>query len=225
MLIASSIQARSNVFITARERGKKVPALCREGHNRWVNFGREFLTRVVRPAADWSHYSPDVVKFMGFGIGGEFQTITITGDLATHYPGQASFADDDITVSMLERPIKVSGTAGVGSSPGVWLQPIIVDGDTPSTIGSPATTIEFMALFNDSGELDLSGAYTNIPLSEIGLFDSSEVASLQSDAVYNYSASPAYIGASRQSLLAYHPFSPVTKTPSISLEVRWQLQF
>lgn len=232
MLFKDTIECRSNVFITARERGKVVPSLCREGHNRWVNGGRVFLPRAVAPAADWSHLSTDVVKYMAFGIGGELQTATIPttpGSLGYDYPGQTTFTDDDIEVTTLERPIKVTGTAGRGSASGAWLQAIQVNYSTPPTtpafIGTPATTIEFMCLFNDSGDLDLNGSYTSIPLSEIGMFLSSQTVTLASDVVYDYGSSPAYIGASRQSLIAYHTFSPITKTPSISLEVRWQLQF
>jgi len=228
MLIRDTIECRSNVFITARERGKKVPSLCRNGHNRWVNHGREYLARAVTPKADWTHLSNDVVKYMGFGIGGELQTATIPttpGSLGYDYPGQTTFSDDDISVSVLERPLKVSGTAGRGAASGTWLQPIVVNSDTPAFIGTPSSTVEFMCLFNDSGELDLNGTYTNIPLSEIGMFLSAEAATLASDVVYDYGSGPAYIGASRQLLIAYHTFSPITKTPSISLEVRWQYQF
>lgn len=228
MLFKDGIECRSNVFITARERGKKVPGLCRDGHNQWVNGGRLFAARAVTPQAAWAHLSTDVVKFMGFGIGGELQTATIPttpGSLGYDYPGQVSFTDDDIAVSTLERPIKVSGTPGRGSASGTWLQTIVLDNTTPAFLGDPASTVEYMCLFNDAGELDLGGTYTNIPLSEIGLYTSAAAATLASDVVYDYNSSPAYIGASRQLLIAYHTFSPITKTPSISLEVRWQLQF
>jgi hypothetical protein len=220
------LQCIANVQIVGRERGKKVPSACREGHNRWVNFGREYLAHVITPNASWEHLNNAVVKYMGFGVGGADQTASVTGDLAAHYPGQATFVDNDLTVAYLERPIKVTGTPGVGTSAGVWLKEITVDGSTtPSFIGNPATTVEFVTTFGAT-DLHLGGAYTNIPLSEIGLYLSSSAASLVSNQVYDYGSSPAYINiTTRQRLLAYFPFAPITKTPAIALEARWQLQF
>ena len=50
-MFTDRIQAKSNMFITAYERGKKVPSMCRESHNIWVDLGREFLPRVISPAS------------------------------------------------------------------------------------------------------------------------------------------------------------------------------
>lgn len=220
------LECIANVQITGRERGKKVPSACREGHNRWVNFGREYLARVVTPDISWGHVDDSVIRSMAFGMGGADQTTTVTGDLATHYPGQATFTDNDFTVVYLERPIKVTGTAGVGTSPGVWLKDITVDGSTtPSFSGVPASTVEFVATFSDT-DLHLGGAYTSIPLSEVGLYLSTQTASLLSNQVYDYASPPSYINnTTRQKLVAYFPFATITKTPAVALEVRWQLQF
>jgi hypothetical protein len=232
MLLSDTIGATSNVFITARERGKKVPGLCRHGHNQWVFPGREFLAWAIKPNRDgsWTHDDNRVVKYTGFGIGGELQTATIPtglGTLGYDYPGQQTFSDEDNTVHCLERPIKVSGTPGRGAAVGTWLQPCVISIDTPSLFGDSVSSvgIEFMWLFNDTGDLDLAGTYTNIPLSEIAMFTSAQVATRTADQVYDYSSPPAYITNSRQQAIAYHTFSPITKTPSISLEVRWQLKF
>jgi len=222
MFLRSNIEIKSNVFITFRERGKKVNSF--EGHNRWVNLGREYIPRAMTPTAEWGHLEPAVIKYMGFGIGGQYQTADTSGALDTDYPGQKTFDHDDLTVVYLERPVKVTGTAGIGTSPGVWMNPIIVNGSTPAFIGTPASTVEYMALFSET-DLYLSGAYSSVPLSEIGLFLSTQTASLVSNQVYDYGASPAYINTStRQKLVAYFPFSPIQKTSLISVEVRWQLQ-
>jgi len=224
-MFTSEMHCKANVSIVARERGKKVTSACRDGHNRWVNFGREYLAHVVAPTVSWEHLEPAVVKYMGFGIGGKFQTATIAGSLATDYPGQHVFDPNDLTVVTLERPVKVSGVAGVGTSAGTWMNTVTVDSGKPAFIGSPASTVEFLTLFSNV-DLHLGGSYTSLPLSEVGMFLSTQTAALFSNQVYDYGSSPSYINnATRQKLVAYFPFSPITKTPSISLEVRWALKF
>jgi len=224
------MDAKVNVKITARERGKRVPQLCREGHNIWVNQGRQYLAEVISPsdgtfAAHFNDSTVRVVRYMGFGIGGDAQGIDIAGTYATldtHYPGQNIFDDDTVTVPYLERPVKVSGAAGVGASAGVWMNSVTAP---PTFSGSPITKVEFDTLF-DSNALHLSGAYPSVPISEIGLFLSSEQASRTSEEVYDYITGPAYINTStRPKLIAYNTFDTITKTVSVALEVHWEVQF
>jgi hypothetical protein len=224
------IDPRVNVRIIARERGKKVPSLCREGHNIWVNQGRQYLAEVISPlnGSFAAHYNDSPVRFvryMGLGIGGDSQVLDLSvtyPTLDTDYPGQETFSDEDITVPYLERPVKVSGTAGVGSSPGVWMNSVTAP---PTFSGSPVTTVEFDALF-DNNDINLSGDYPSVPLTEIGLFLSSEEPSRTSEEVYDYLTAPAYINAStRQKLIAYNTFDAITKTVSVALEVHWEIQF
>lgn len=211
--------------------GKLVRSLCREGHNIWVNQGRQYLAEVISPlnALFDTHYAEGsgirVVKYMAVGIGGDSQAIDVAGTyptLDTHYPGQQIFSDSDITVPYLERPVKVSGTAGVGPSAGVWLSTVTAP---PTFSGSPITKVEFVTTF-DTSDLHLSGAYPAVPLSEIGLLLSTETENRDSDEVYDYGSPPDYINASgRQKLIAYNTFSTITKTSSVSLEVHWEIQF
>jgi hypothetical protein len=219
------VQAKVNVKIVARERGKIVAR--REGHNIWVNFGREYLAKTISPS-DGTYttaVNPAVVRYMGLGIGGDAQAIDIAGTfptLDTHYPGQNIFDDTVITTATLERPVKVSGTAGVGASAGVWMNSVTAP---PTFGGAPITKVEFDTLFTNN-DIQLSGAYPSVPLSEIGLFLSSEVASRTSEEVYDYGSPPAFINAStRQKLLAYNTFDPISKTVSVSLEIHWEIQF
>lgn len=221
------IDAKVNVRITARERGKRVPQLCREGHNIWVNQGRQYLAEVISPlnGSFAAHYNDSPVRFvryMGLGIGGDSQTATIPAAFDTDYPGQNIYDDETITVAYLERPVKVSGTAGVGSSAGVWMNSVTAP---PTFSGSPVTKVEFDTLF-DTADLHLSGAYPSVPVSEIGLFLSSEEPSRTSEEVYDYLTAPAYINAStRQKLIAYNTFDTITKTVSVALEVHWEISF
>ena len=220
------IQVKTNLYITARERGKKVPNLCRSVHNVWVNLGREFLPRAISPL-DGTYTTPvtdALVQYIGLGIGGNRQLIdiaTVYPTLDAHYPGLNVYDETLLTTEYLERPIKVTGTAGVGSSPGVWMSQVTAP---PTFTGTPPTTVEFDTLFEDT-DFHLSASYPSVPLSEIGLFLSSQVASLTSEQVYDYGASPYINTATRPVLIAYNTFNTISKTSSVSFEIRWKLQF
>jgi hypothetical protein len=229
-MFKDAIEVISNLKIIGRVSGKKVPSLCREGHNIWVNLGRQFLPEVISPldGSFNAHYNDSpvrVVRYMGVGIGGEAQTATITGDLATHYPGQNTYDDEDLgslSLAYLERPVKVTGTAGVGTAPGVWMNNVAAP---PTFSGTPIHKVEFEALFLET-DLHLSGAYPSVPLSEVALMLSDQVASRTSEEVYDYVTPPAYINTgTRQRCVAYHDFTTLTKTASVTLEIHWELQF
>jgi hypothetical protein len=224
MNFKEGIQLKSNVFIIARERGKKVPGLCRDSHNVWVNLGREYLADVISPLAGFTgHVNDYFVRFMALGIGGDSQRVdiaTLYPTLDSHYPGQNIFDDTLITVAYLERPVKVTGTAGTGAAAGVWMSDVSAPPTKPV-----ATTVEFDVLFSES-DLHLSGSYPAVPLSEIGLMLSNETASRPSNEVYDYGSPPDYINAAtRQQVVAYNTFETLIKTSSVSLELHWQIQF
>lgn len=224
MLFKEKIRFKSNVFIIARERGKKVPALCRDSHNVWVNLGREYLADVISPLGGFTgHVNDYFVRYIALGIGGDSQRVIIASlypTLDAHYPGQNIFSDLVTTVPYLERPVKVTGTAGTGAAPGVWMNDVAAPPSKPI-----ATTVEFSSLFSVT-DLHLGGAYPAVPLSEVGLMLSGESASRLSNEVYDYGSAPDYINtATRQKLVAYNTFDTLIKTPSVSLEIRWQIQF
>jgi len=223
------IQAKSNVHIVARERGKKVPNLCRDSHNVYVNFGRQYLAEVISPsdATFTAHYNDApvrVVRYIGLGIGGDSQLINIAGTYPTlnaHYPGLQVQDDTVLTTQFLERPVKVTGTAGVGASAGNWLSAVTAP---PTFSGSPISKVSFDTLFTNS-DVQLSGAYPSVPLSEVGLYLSNAVASRTSEEVYDYGASPYINISTRQQLIAYNTFDTLSKTASIALEIHWEIQF
>ena len=134
MRFSEDIQVRSNVFITARERGKIVA--CREGHNIFLDFGREWLSKLIAYAS----FSPDVpesderIRYMGFGIGGTRQiapSFADTPPLDDYGPvGGFSQTDVDPTVTRLERPVRVSGGSGSATLPGdAWIGRLKVELD------------------------------------------------------------------------------------------------
>lgn len=220
-----------NVEIIVRERGKRVMKHCRHEHNIWVDLGREYLARVVAPnSALNDHYNEpprEFIKYMGVGIGGASQTHPsayidpMKSDYppadASGQPGQPGnqFTDDDLTVTTLERPVKVY----LDSDPNTWMAPVA----TPVTFLNSSKTVRFDHLFEPP---DINNArippYTIVPLSEVGLFLATE----DPDAgnVYDPGA-PNYVGAGRQRLVAYNTYEAIPKTVSFSLEIRWELRF
>ena len=224
-----AIEVKSNVHIIARERGKKVPRLCRDSHNVWVNFGRQYLAEVISPASSafTAHYNDSpvrVVRYIGLGIGGDSQLIDIASTyptLESHYPGGNVYDDTVLTTNWMERPVKVSGTAGGFGTAGVWGSSVTAP---PTFLGSPVTRVEFDTLF-DYTDIQLTGAYPSVPLSEVGLYLSNENMAVNSEDVYDYVTPPNINTSSRQKLIAYNTFDTLSKTVSIALEVHWEIQF
>ncbi|CAB4130582.1 hypothetical protein UFOVP276_110 [uncultured Caudovirales phage] len=228
-MFSTHIHVSSNVFLTARERGKLVPAMCRESHNIWVDLGKEFLPKVVSPTAGFTgHVDDSVIKYIGFGIGGDKQTVDIAAmypTLNTDYPGQNTYSKDEHTTTRLERPVLVAGTGGVSGN-GTWAGEVAAP-PTFINVSGVDSTVEFTTAINEQA-INLSGAYPAIPLSEVALILSSQenkIVGVDTADVYNYADPPGYVGADRATIVAYNTFAPVTKTTDIAFELRWLLEF
>jgi len=209
MRIAETIEVKQNLILTARERGKIVAR--REGHNIFVDLGREYLAKHIA----FQSFSPDVaedppggarVKYMGVGIGGTRQLAPATANAAPispPYTGTNVQVDTDSTVTRLERPVRLSG--GSSTYPGiptdVWLGRIQAPATHPV-----ATQVQFRRVFTVS-EVNYS-PFLTVPLSEIGLF-------LSSANVANF----------QNTLIAYDTFDTISKTAAVDLEVVWTLKF
>jgi len=235
-MFTDRIQAKSNMFITAYERGKRVPSMCRESHNIWVNLGRWYLPRVISPSAILSGdvtgpVCPNWVQYFTFGIGGNKQTVNISSFYPTLdqvYPGGNTYDKGTHETLYLERPVMVSGTPDnppSHTSMGVWGQQLdIIPPAFPAQLNGISSVVEFQVTLQQT-DLHLGGAYPAIPISEVGMVLSDQVMSQVTGAVYDYST-PPYIGdANRQRIIAYNNFAPITKTPTVSLEFRWDLEF
>lgn len=208
MRLLSDIEAKSNLSLIFRERGKIVAR--RDGHNIWVNLGREYLAQLLAYAS----YSPLTaetdhrIRYMGFGIGGTRQTALVVANAApyvTDYPGTNLQTDTDPAVTAIERPVRLSWTTGPTSPPydaaDVWLGQIAAPPTHPV-----ATQVKFVRLFTES---DISsGIYSAVPLSEIGLFTNAA-----NPNVYN------------NTFAAYDTFDTITKTDAFSIEVSWTIRF
>lgn len=201
------IQVKSNLFITARDDRGKIVAR-REGHNIFLDFGREWLAGLIAYAS----FGPDVpedirrVRYMGFGVGGTRQIAPAFADTApiTDYAPVGGFTqtDTDPTLTTLERPVRVSGSSGPGTSPGdAWIGQV----QAPAAHPLP-TSVTFRRLFTLS---EISYApYISVPLSEVGLF--------LDDADTNFK---------NNNIVAYDTFDTISKTTAFELEVSWTLRF
>lgn len=203
----ATIEVKSNLCLVARERGKIVAR--REGHNIFLNLGREWLTQLVA----YQSFSPeapfinDRIRYMGLGIGGVRQLAPATANsapLISAYPGTNAQTDDDPTVTRLERPVRVSGSATEFPSylsSDVWLAQV----QAPATFPS-AREVTFVRTFS---QLDVSySPYLTVPLSEVMLYTGAA-----SQNVYNSTG------------VAYDVFDTLSKTTSFELEISWTLQF
>jgi hypothetical protein len=202
-----SFQVKSNLKIVTRERGKIVAR--REGHNIWLNLGREFLAQLIA----YTSFLPltperdDGVRYMGLGIGGNRQLALTTANaapLAAAYPGTNAQNDTTASVLRLERPVRVSGATDVPpySDPSnVWLGQVQAPATHPV-----ATQTTFKRVFTDA-EVSY-GTFLTVPLSEIALFTNAA-----DPALYNNTA------------IAYDTFDTLSKTGAFSLEIDWTIRF
>lgn len=209
MRFQATVEVKNNLKITARERGKIVQR--REGHNIWVDLGREYLASLIALVS----YGPDTperndrIKYMGFGIGGTRQVapgVANVAPMSVAYPGTNLQTDLDPSVTTLERPVRVSGTTTSPSGPydpaDVWLGTI-----QAPPIHNTATQVTFRRLFTQT-EVSYS-TFTTVPLSEVMLFTSA--------------ATP--IGQPLNTGVAYDTFDTISKTGALALEVEWTVRF
>lgn len=201
-----TIEVKQNLILTVRERGKIVER--REGHNIWLNLGREYLASLIA----YSSMSPltperdDRIRYMGLGIGGNRQqmlSLANASPLVGPYPGTNAQTDSDATVTKLERPVRVSGGTvaypGVGTD--IWLGQIAAPASHPTS-----TQTKFSRVFASS---DVSyGAFLSVPVSEVGLFPGAA-----DPTVYN------------NTMVAYDTFDSISKTAAFELEVDWTIRF
>lgn len=164
----------------------------RKGQNVWVNNGRTWL----RDLLSYSSFSPltpgndNRIAYIGFGIGGTRQGSALASvpPMSTDYPGTNLQTDQKPSVSQLERPVRWRA--------GKFLAPLV-----PPTFVT-TTSVRYSTVLDLT---DVSyGAYTAVPLSEVGLYLQGS-----NDAVGN------------NSLIAYDTYETIQKTPGFTLAVTW----
>jgi len=200
------IEVKQNLIITARERGKIVAR--REGHNIWLNLGREYLAQLIAYSS-MSPVTPEVddrIRYMGLGIGGSRQLQIGTANaspMVDAYPGTNAQTDSDADVLTLERPVRISGGATTypGDVSDVWLGQIAAPAAHPTV-----TQTKFLRVF-DTTEVSY-GSFLSVPLSEVGLYIGSK--------------DPNYY---LNTMVAYDTFDTISKTSAFELEIDWTIRF
>lgn len=212
-----TVEVRVNVEIDLFERGKRRLVHRSRSHNIIVNTGKQFMAESITAAAfggggTFTRTRDQVVRYIGFGIGGSRQSNPSAGASPfsdappAGYAGTNTQTDVDVTVGRLERPIRVSG------GPDVWLKQI----SAPGTFDSGNRYTTFIATF---GETELSyGSFLSVPLSEIGLYSSS------ADPTLANGGAGAYPGPTGH-MIAYDNFDPISKSGGVIVEARWQWRF
>lgn len=196
MLTQDFIQAKTNIEILLRERGKIVDR--RETHNIFVDIGRAWIAQLIAGEVATS------IHYVGFGIGGTRQSNPMVDEAPlTVYPtvGAHSQTDTDVSVLALERPVRItSGQTALTPGEDIWLK-----ASAAPSHPTPTRT-RFTCILT---ELEVSfGAFSAVPLSEIGLFTSEKDPLIRTN-----------------QLVAYDTFVPITKTSALQLEVRWNVIF
>ena len=204
--LVEEIEVKQNLFITARDRGKIIAR--REGHNIWLNLGREYLASLI----SYASFNPitterdDRIRYMGFGIGGTRQVapgVANAAPISPPYTGTNNQTDTDPTITVIERPVRLSGSSSAypGLAGDVWTGQV----QAPATHAA-ATETTFKRLFTQE---EISYApFLSVPLSEIGLFTSA--------------ANPNYY---LNTIIAYDCFDTLSKTVAFELEVVWTIRF
>jgi hypothetical protein len=209
MKLVDLIEVRSNLKLTVRERGKIMAR--REGHNIWLNLGREYLANLIALAS----YGPDApqednrIKYMGLGIGGSRQVapgVANVAPMSVAYPGSNLQTDIDPDVQRLERPVRISGSTTGPTDPyspsDVWLGTV-----QAPPIHSTPTEVTFVRVFSQT-EVSYS-SFVTVPLSEIMLFTSRAIP----------------IGVPNNTGVAYDTFDTLSKTGAFELEGEWTIRF
>ena len=204
MRLHESVEVNVNLSIIGRERGKII--VRRDGHNIWLDLGREFLAELLTLSA----FNPDTperddrIKYFGLGIGGSRQFMNpFPAAIETAYgPRSVAQTDEDATLTQLESPVRLSGGITGAVEPGdLWL------GAVQAPVVHPvATDAEFRRLFT-ANELNY-GPFESVPISEVGMFTSA--------------ADPS---TNANIMVAYDTFDTISKTSALELEVVWTIKF
>jgi hypothetical protein len=191
---------RNNVTIKIFEHGELVEV--RHGHNVWVDGGRMWLANMV----GYTSHDPDVpeattrVRYFGMGIGSLQQSLmglVSNPPYSTTYPGtNLQKASSPWGITALERPVKVNATDWLVDDPKLFFTHL-----------SPYDMTVHAVVDGSAGDV-VFGAFTQMPISEVGLF--------LSDATITSSSNP---------VVAYHSFATILLNVNVRLEFIWSVRF
>lgn len=211
MIITDTLNLETNVVLTLRD-ALTGEIAERQVHNLYLNYGREWLLKLMSYAAAGYPMENNRVCFVGLGIGGNKQTATIEPNLNAVYPGTNSQSGSDLTVTYLERPVMVKE---VGADD-YWLKEITHASTTVTT--SAPYYAQYICNFTET-EISYAPYYV-VPLSEAGLFDYGQEPYMIEPIVNVYATTPV----GRGQPIAYCTFYPLSKTTAVTLQIKWQVR-
>lgn len=218
MHLADDLHLSCNVTIRVRDRAGHVVDE-RVGHNVFTNQGRAWLRNMIVARTfggapftgdqnlcegDVSPNNSDTyavegrtyrVRYVGFGVGGSLQTISPPGK-----GGQVASG----TTLKLELPVLTAN--------GQYLKQVVPHASLSDLSVFPEPYTARVRCVFGYGDVSFVGQPiygTNVPLSEVMLYTSKAPRD----------PSPGSLGS-----IAYHQFSPISKTPKFVLEVDWDLR-
>lgn len=217
-----------NVTINVRDRGKLITS--REGHNVWVDRGRQYLAEIVGysdpdvPTAERS----DRPRYVGFGVGSVNQTQPDVADVAPYSVSYPAGEDPNATngheyrksypidplITTLERPVRITGGTnpyGSASPSDVWL---VDDPDIFCTHMSLYELTVHALVDCGAGQL-VYAPFDPMPLSEVGLF-TDEGGPMGPVVSKNIPYSP---------LVGYFSFDTIMLDSNNLVEVAWRVRF
>jgi hypothetical protein len=176
----------------------------RTSHNVWILKGREWLAKV----GGYTSCGPDTpevktrIRYMGVGIGGNEQgllSVANSPPISTGYPGTNTQSDEyplNPVFTKLERQVQITS--------GVWL---IDDPDLFFTHLSPTECTVHGIVDGGAGDV-IFGSYTQMPLSEAGLY-----------------LSDASKSSGTNDVVAYLSFDTILLKANVKLEFVWSVRF
>lgn len=243
-MIRDDIKIGSNVRLSLRDRIDGEVIDQRESHNIYVDYGREWISEAISYQATLTPFRDDLIRYMAVGIGGTQQTMTAVNIRTLGYAG---FADDwDYSVAP-PAGLSTGGLGGAGAAGATQTDsdPTVTGLEYPVQVTSTQyyNTIKVPATFPVAGVVrytsvlgynDVSfGAFTQVPISEVGLFTSSLTAGVTDTQMAPLDAAESrgpygglfYPGAGTRYMIAYNTFPTLMKTSSFVLQIDWELRF
>lgn len=211
MRLVDTVKMETNIKMTLRYPDGRIQE--QRTHNVWLDYGRAWLLKLMTydVAGPPATLEDNRVCGMALGIGGNEQCATIPAAVDAAYPGTNVQDDQTVTISYLERPVRVDAVP-------TWVKLI----DHTATVLNLAAPyyVEYKATF---GPTDVTYApYYVVPLSEIGLFEYSRCQAPYLNAAYG-DIYPAP-GTLRPDPIAYDTYPSLSKSAGVTLDVIWQIR-
>jgi len=242
MKLFDEVKIRSNVLVTLRDKPGGHIVEERRGHNIFLNYGREWLSELIALNTGYTPFRSDRIRYMSFGVGGTSQVVASATMRSTGVGGYGytGFPDDWNYSNPANLSTGGFGGAGAGDPAQTDTDPAVTGLEYPVQVTDqdyyddaaapasfPAAGIARFTAVLGYNEVSF-GAFTSVPISEIGLFTESvpfqNVPPLD-EGIQVTPPIPAKPPLGVRYMVAYHTFDSLSKTSAFVLQVDWELRF